>query len=265
MVGYQNAVEVDVDGHAQLTWLGSYQHSVGERTWDAALHYIQSLRDRKVKIAFFNSTPQGGGVALMRHALVRFFRIMGVDCTWYVPKPKPEVFRITKTNHNILQGVAAPEERLTEHRKQILQDWCYQNARRFWLCEGGPLRPRSEGGADIVIVDDPQMPDLVLLAKESDPDRPVIFRSHIQIRSDLADVEGTPTNEVWEWMWKKVQRADLFISHPVRRFVPKDVDVKKVGYMPATTDWMDGLNKDMDQYTSGYCKFHSVLDQSLPF
>lgn len=252
MVGYRNEVEVDVGGYAQLTWVGSYQNSVHERTWAAAMKYIESLKDRHVKMAFFNSTPQGGGVALMRHALVRFFRVVGVDCSWYVPKPKPEVFRITKTNHNILQGVADPGERLTQNHKQILQDWVYQNAKRFWLSEGGPLRPRSEGGADIVIVDDPQMPDLVLLSKEIDPSRPVIFRSHIQIRSDLADTEGTPTSEVWQWLWNKVQCADLFISHPVRQFVPSAVDVKKVGYMPATTDWMDGLNKELDEYNSGY-------------
>ena len=74
-------------------------------------------------MAFFSATPQGGGVALMRHALIRFFRLVGVDCTWWVPKPKPEVFRITKTNHNILQGVADPAERLTKENQEVLDEW----------------------------------------------------------------------------------------------------------------------------------------------
>jgi len=45
--------------------------------------YAKKLRANKTKVAFFSSTPQGGGVALMRHALVRFSRLMGVDLTWY--------------------------------------------------------------------------------------------------------------------------------------------------------------------------------------
>ena len=169
-----------------------------------------------------------------------------------MPKPKPEVFRITKNNHNILQGVADPKLRLLEKQVAALDDWCLQNAERFWISEGGPLAPRSQGGADVVIIDDPQMPSLVQIAKKLDPDRPVIFRSHIQVRADLADQEGTPTSEVWNWVWNHVKNADVFISHPVREFVPNTVDVHKVGYMPATTDWLDGLNKEMDDWDNQF-------------
>jgi hypothetical protein len=70
----------------------------------------------------------------------------------YVPKPKPGVFRITKTVHNILQGVSKPEERITPEEKKILTDWIQDNANRYWLSEGGPLRDPSEGGADVIIV-----------------------------------------------------------------------------------------------------------------
>lgn len=170
----------------------------------------------------------------------------------YVPKPKPEVFRITKNNHNILQGVADPKLRLSEKHIKILDEWSKQNAERFWIPEGGPLAPVSKGGADVVIVDDPQMPSLVKLAKEQDPSRPVIFRSHIQVRADLADQEGTPTSEVWNWVWQNVKKADVFISHPVRDFVPSCVEFKRVGYMPATTDWLDGLNKQLSDWDSQF-------------
>jgi glycosyltransferase involved in cell wall biosynthesis len=216
------------------------------------MKYVESLKKNDVQIAFFNSTPQGGGVALMRHALIRFLRLVGVNASWYVPKPKPEVFRITKNNHNILQGVAAPDLRLTSKQSGILDEWCLQNAERFWISEGGPLAPRSQGGADVIIVDDPQMPSLVQIAKKLDPDRPVIFRSHIQVRADLADTEGSPTSEVWNWVWNNVKEADVFISHPVREFVPSSVDFNKVGYMPATTDWLDGLSKEMGDWDTQY-------------
>ncbi|KAJ4354003.1 uncharacterized protein N0V89_005735 [Didymosphaeria variabile] len=250
---YQNMVEVDSDGRAQLTVKEDYKKTVNaETTWKATLKYAESLKKDNVKIAFFNSTPQGGGVALMRHALIRFLRTLEVDCSWYVPKPKPEVFRITKNNHNILQDVAEEGARLTPEQAKILDDWALSNAERYWLRQDGPLAPRKSGGADVIVVDDPQMPSLVKIAKEQDPDRPVIFRSHIQVRADLANTPGTPAHEVWSWIWNNVKAADLFISHPVREFVPKTVAPAKVGYLPATTDWLDGLNKQLSDWDTQY-------------
>jgi alpha,alpha-trehalose phosphorylase (configuration-retaining) len=259
-MGHKNQVQVDCSGHAQITRLEQYPATVGRRTWEATMRYANSLKRDKVKIAFFNSTPQGGGVALMRHALIRFLRLVGIDARWYVPRPKPEIFRITKTNHNILQGVADPKERLTKQQQDSLDEWCLQNAERFWTSVGGPLAPRSQGGADFVVIDDPQMPGLVRHSKRIDPGRPVVFRSHIQVRSDLADREGTPTSEVWKWIWNNIQYADVFISHPVKEFVPSSVDFNKVGYLPATTDWLDGLNKELNDFITQYY-FHEFSSE----
>ncbi|QDS69987.1 hypothetical protein FKW77_003199 [Venturia effusa] len=268
MVGYRNEVEVDANGHIGMATLQDYISSVDESTWTSLMAFASSLKETGTKIAFFSSTPQGGGVALMRHALIRFLRTMDIDCKWYVPKPKPEVFRITKTNHNILQGVANPKERLTQASQELLDDWVLQNAHRFWLDDGGPLEARSEGGADIIIVDDPQMPSLVSIAKQQDPTRPVIFRSHIQIRSDLTDIPASPASEVWSWIYSKIKEADIFISHPVRSFIPSSVDFKKVGYMPATTDWLDGLNKPIRQLADQQYYIHEIYTecyrQSMP-
>lgn len=73
-------------------------------------------------------------------------------CFRYVPKPKPGVFRITKSIHNILQGVSKPEEKIGLADKSILTSWIEDNANRYWLSAGGPLRPPSEGGADVIMV-----------------------------------------------------------------------------------------------------------------
>ncbi|KAF2769349.1 trehalose synthase (Ccg-9) [Teratosphaeria nubilosa] len=251
-VSLSNMVEVDVAGHAVLTALEQYKDTVHERTWSAALKYADALKHGGKKFAWFSATPQGGGVALMRHALIRFYRLLGVDATWWVPKPKPEVFRITKTNHNILQGVAKPDERLTEEKQVVIDEWIKSNAERFWTKDGGPLAARSKGGVDVVFVDDPQMPGIVDIAKMHDPERPVVFRSHIQVRADLADDPSTPTTGVWRWVWKTAQHADLFISHPVSAFVPKAVPHKMLAYMPATTDWLDGLNKELSDFDNRY-------------
>lgn len=163
----------------------------------------------------------------------------------WVPTPKPEVFQITKRNHNILQGTSEPGARFESAHRHIIEAWLQANAKRNWTVTGGPLAARSHGGADVIIVDDPQMPPLISLAKDVDPTRPVIFRSHIQIRSDLVQEQGSAAAAVWKWMWSHVYRADVYISHPVAAFVPEDVPRERVAYMPATTDWLDGLNKDL--------------------
>ncbi|KAJ6018918.1 hypothetical protein N7522_000985 [Penicillium canescens] len=244
-VGFLGLVEVDTAFHVRLANLQDFKKTVSSRTWSAVEHYTADLQERKVKIAFFSATPQGGGVALMRHALARFSHYLGTDIRWYVPKPRPGVFRVTKTNHNILQGVSRPGERLTSENKELLKGWIEENAKRYWSRRGGPLLAPSEGGADVIIVDDPQMPGLIPIAKAIAPNRPVIFRSHIQIRSDLVAQAGTPQAEAWEFLWKHIKLADCFISHPVSAFVPQDVPTEIVGYMPASTDWLDGLNKNM--------------------
>lgn len=96
------------------------------------------------------------------------------------------------------------------------------------------------------------MPRLVSLAKDLTPERPVIFRSHIQIRGDLVDQEGTPQADIWKFLWDNIKRADVFISHPIPSFVPKNVPESTVAYMPATTDWLDGLNKPMSAWDQCY-------------
>lgn len=72
--------------------------------------------------------------------------------TSLVPKPRPGVFRITKNQHNILQGVSHPDQRISDAEKGAITDWIEDNAKRYWLSEGGPLRPPEEGGADIIFV-----------------------------------------------------------------------------------------------------------------
>jgi hypothetical protein len=83
-VGYMGLVEVDTDFHVRLATLDDFQKTVSPNTWAAVQHYAEDLRKRKVKIAFFSATPQGGGVALMRHALVRFSYSLETDIKWWV-------------------------------------------------------------------------------------------------------------------------------------------------------------------------------------
>lgn len=82
-VGWRGIVQTDAGFRAHLTNVQNHKDTCGSSTWSSVAYHTKQLRTNKVKIAFFSSTPQGGGVALMRHALVRFSRLMGVDLTWY--------------------------------------------------------------------------------------------------------------------------------------------------------------------------------------
>ncbi|CAK7211470.1 hypothetical protein SCUCBS95973_001126 [Sporothrix curviconia] len=251
-VGWRGIVQTDAGFRAHLTTIQNHKDTCGPSTWSAVSYFSKQLRADKVKIAFFSSTPQGGGVALMRHALVRFSRLMGVDLTWYVPKPRPGVFRITKNIHNILQGVSHPDQRISTEEKASIISWITENANRYWFSEGGPLRPPEEGGADVIIIDDSQMPGLIPMIKRLTPERPVLYRSHIQVRSDLVAKAGSPQEDIWEFLWDNIKGADMFISHPIPQFVPHTVPREKVVYLPATTDWLDGLNKHLNPFDTGY-------------
>ncbi|KAK9238229.1 hypothetical protein V1525DRAFT_401903 [Lipomyces kononenkoae] len=254
-IGYRNKVEVDNGGLIHMVDLRDYQEACSPETWDCLLRLVRELKNTKiggrkgVRIAFFNATPQGGGVALMRHALIRLFKLLDIHATWYVPKPNPSVFRITKNNHNIIQGVADPSLRLTDAQKEHFSKWIDANFERYWAT--GPLDPDKPPGVDIAVFDDPQVVGLIPLAKQAGIK--VIYRSHIELRSDLIKQKGSPQAGVWDFLWDAgIKDAEVFISHPVRGFVPDTVDIKKVGYMPASTDWLDGLNKDLSRWDTFY-------------
>lgn len=75
-----------------MTRLLDYEKTVGAATWAAINKYADDLKKRRIKIAFFSATPQGGGVALMRHAMVRFAKELGVDIRWYgLPSPNNSI------------------------------------------------------------------------------------------------------------------------------------------------------------------------------
>lgn len=81
-VGLQGLVEVDSSMRIRIATEDDYKNTVGPATWAAVKYYASDLKDRKMKLAFFSATPQGGGVALMRHAIVRCATNIGVDLKW---------------------------------------------------------------------------------------------------------------------------------------------------------------------------------------
>ena len=72
------------------------------------------------------------------------------------------------------------------------------------------------------------MPGLIPLIRKIRPELPIVYRSHIEIRSDLVQIPGSPQEEVWQYLWKNIQLADLFISKACASYCPPLTNYIKV-------------------------------------
>lgn len=57
---------------------------------------------------------------------------------------------------------------------------------------------------------------------------------------------------MWAFLWSAIKQADLFVSHPVDNFIPDCVPRDNVVLMPAATDQLDGLNKELRDWDLQY-------------
>lgn len=82
----------------------------------------------------------------MRHGLLRVWHQSGLDVKWYVPQGDSSVFNVTKRKfHNVLQGVAPKDVRLTDADKKLFEDWTDFNFHAYWDRQDGPL------SADVIV------------------------------------------------------------------------------------------------------------------
>jgi glycosyltransferase involved in cell wall biosynthesis len=231
--------EVEV---ADLVSLDDYRQTVSSDDFARLLSLASSFKGKK--LVFINATPRGGGVALMRHALIRLFRLLGVDAHWHALVPRKEAFDITKTLfHNVLQAVALPSVELLAKDKELYEAWMHENA----LVLDSVYRQ-----ADVIVIDDPQPAGLIPFIKQANPAVKIIYRSHIQIVGKLASKPGTSQYTTWNFLWHFIRQADVFVSHPTPMFIPDNVPAEKIFYMPATTDPLDGLNKPLTEAQMAY-------------
>ncbi|KAJ3155702.1 hypothetical protein HDU86_004171 [Geranomyces michiganensis] len=255
VVGYKHRVEIDGSNKIHMVDIPDYKRTVVPHTWAVFEDLVKVSEKRKLRISFFNSTAQGGGVALMRHALLRLLGLTNIDVKWHVMKPMPEIFDITKRKfHNVLQGVADKSVHLTDDDKALFLQWCQSNVKRYWSGADGPVM-----GSDVIVIDDPQPCGIIPEIKRLNPSCKIIYRSHIEVTAHLADNPNTEQHHVWNFLWSFIQHADLFISHPVAGFVPSNVPREKLLMLPACTDALDGLNKPLDSDSMVY--YQSVFNR----
>lgn len=236
-------VQVDANGRIRLYDLHEQAALTSPGLWETFSALATLIKQAGVRVTFLSATPRGGGVALMRHALIRLWRLAGLDVHWYVPQGDASVFDITKRRfHNVLQGVNPPDVELREGDKHMFERWTDWNYEKYWRGPDNPVR------ADIVVIDDPQVTALIPHIRRDSPKTKIIYRSHIEIRSDLVDAGIHPQVDVFNYLFNFIKQADLFVSHPIKEFVPKVVnETMPVVYMPPCTDPLDGLNKPIPE------------------
>lgn len=242
------AVEV-----SELVTLKDYRHTASPEDFQRLRELAAAFAGKR--LTFINATPQGGGVALMRHALIRLLKLLNVDAHWYVLMPKKDVFDVTKKKvHNVLQAVTSPDTVLTDEDIALYDGWTRENA--------GILQNVIKR-SDVIVIDDPQPAGLIPYIKYIHPEAKIIYRSHIQIVASLANQPATSQYITWSFLWNKIRLADYFVSHPMKMFVPKVVPEAKILYMPATTDPLDGLNKELSEEQMNYylSLFNTMLVQ----
>jgi glycosyltransferase involved in cell wall biosynthesis len=232
VLGHDNRVKV-----SDLVTLDDYKKVTDKKEFSLLSKLSGKINDNR--IVFFSATPRGGGVALMRHALMRLYKLLGVNASWHVMLESPEVFEITKRKfHNVLHGIAAPEVVLSESDKKLYMKWIKSNAEKLHSLFHD---------AKVIVIDDPQPSGLVPYIRKASPKTKIIYRSHTQLETSLFERPKNPQSITWNFVWENIKSADLFVSHPVKKFVPKMVDEDKTVLMTASFDPLDGLNKPLNK------------------
>ena len=151
---------------------------------------VERIRDKAKKfkglrVANFNSTYYGGGVAEMLSSITLLMNSLELQTEWRVIQGTPDFFSITKKMHNALQGT---EIDLTSIKKEIFEQVIYENSLRNFIRH------------DFVIVHDPQPLPLI---EHYQKQCPWIWRCHIDL--------SRPQSEIWKYLRRWVDRYDAAI------------------------------------------------------
>ena len=169
--------------HYRVTQIEDYEPLVGAEV-------VERIRDKAAKlkglrVANFNSTYYGGGVAETISSLTLLMNSLGLRSEWRVIQGRPDFFSITKKMHNALQGA---EIDLSEIKKEIFEQVIYENSVRNFLDH------------DFIIVHDPQPLPLI---EHYDKQRPWLWRCHLDL--------SRPDAETWKYLRRWIDNYDVAI------------------------------------------------------
>src|SRR6266496_2015079 len=125
--------------HYRLTQMEDYEQFIGSESVERIREKAGKLKG--LRVANFNSTYYGGGVAEMISSLTLLMNSLGLRTEWRVIQGRPDFFSITKKMHNALQG---GEIDLSSIKKKIFEQVIYENSVRNFIEH------------DFIMVHDPQ-------------------------------------------------------------------------------------------------------------
>jgi trehalose synthase len=167
----------------RITEIEDYEALVGAEV-------IQRIRDKAAKlkglrVANFNSTYYGGGVAEIISSLTLLMNSLGLRTEWRVIQGRPDFFSITKKMHNALQGA---EIDLSRIKKEIFEQVIYENSVRNFLDH------------DFIIVHDPQPLPLI---EHYEKKCPWLWCCHLDL--------SRPDKEMWKYLRRWIDNYDAVI------------------------------------------------------
>jgi trehalose synthase len=219
----------------------AYAPVIGEQRLERLQNAAGRLRG--LRLLELNSSAQGGGVAEMLYRSVPFLNRLGIEAEWKVVQGKPEYFEITKSLHNMLQGM---KRSLTPDMERVYLATLEQCSRAR-LIDYSP---------DVVIANDPQ--PLGLIECNGQTDASWIWRCHIDVEERA--LAANPS--LWSFITRLVEPYDAAIfsaahyvvSHwPLPKFI-----------IPPFIDPLSEKNKELSQQEIERVlrKYH--IDSAIP-
>ena len=217
--------------HHRITQIEDYEPLIGSENIERIREKARKFKG--LRVANFNSTYYGGGVAETISSLTLLMNSLGLRTEWRVIQGTADFFSITKKMHNALQG---GEIDLSSIKKEIFEQVIYENSVRNFL------------EYDFVIVHDPQPLPLI---EHYEKKCPWIWRCHVDL--------SKPDVEMWKYLRRWIDKYDAVIvscpeykqeMKPSRRvFMPainpfsiknrqlsdKDID-ERLGHYKVSTD-----------------------------
>src|SRR5438876_1601315 len=167
----------------RITEIEDYDSFVGTETIERIRQKAANLKG--LRVANFNSTYYGGGVAETISSLTLLMNSLGLRTEWRVIQGTADFSSITKKMHNALQGGGID---LSTIKKEIFEKVIYENSVRNFLEH------------DFVIVHDPQPLPLI---EHYEKKCPWIWRCHLDL--------SRPNAETWKYLRRWIDNYDAVI------------------------------------------------------
>jgi len=195
----------------RITQIEDYEPLIGRENVERIRQKARKFKG--LRVANFNSTYYGGGVAEALSSLTLLMNNLGLRTEWRVIQGTADFFSITKKMHNALQGGKID---LSSIKKEIFEQVIYENSVRNFLEH------------DFVIVHDPQPLPLI---EHYDKKCPWLWRCHLDL--------SRPNAEMWKYLRRWIDKYDAaVVSCPAidpftiknRQLSDKEIDERLAHY-----------------------------------